>query len=350
VFLAALRDLQWRRKRFLITVVGTALVFAMSLLMSGISNGFSVEISRTLRQTGGDRWVAPTAAVGPFTAGINIDVDLLDAAVAQGAIPGVVRADPLLFTRSVAIVDGDPVDVNLFGSRVGALGAPAPSDGRPAEAAGEIVVASRLGSIGDTIELLGTEFLIVGTVPRASLFASPSVFMSLAEAQHLVANDQNRASMIVTEGVPSVLPAELRAFDFDDVAADLGRPLKNATQSIDLIRILLWSVAALIVASVIYLSALERTRDFAVFKATGSSTSSISLGLMLQAVTIALAASAIGAGLATLMAPRFPMDVSISKGSVLFMPVLATVVGVLASLIGMHRIATVQPAAAFGGP
>jgi putative ABC transport system permease protein len=35
MWLVSLRDLQWRRRRFLIAVAATALVFAMSLLMAG---------------------------------------------------------------------------------------------------------------------------------------------------------------------------------------------------------------------------------------------------------------------------------------------------------------------------
>ena len=176
------------------------------------------------------------------------------------------------------------------------------------------------------------------------------MFVTLEQAQRLTTGGQNRASMVVTKGVPTVLPPGLRAFEFDEVARDLARPLHNATSSIELIRGLLWAVAGLIVASVIYLSALERSRDFAVFKATGSSTGAIAVGMFLQAVVISLAASTIGTLLATVMAPRFPMDVSISRGSVLFLPVLAVVVGAIASLVGLRRVVSVEPAAAFGGP
>ena len=49
---AALRDLQWRRRRIVIAIVGTGLVFAMSLLMSGLANSFSVEVNRTLDRQG----------------------------------------------------------------------------------------------------------------------------------------------------------------------------------------------------------------------------------------------------------------------------------------------------------
>lgn len=34
---AALRDFQWRRKRFVIAMSGVALVFAMGLIMTGLS-------------------------------------------------------------------------------------------------------------------------------------------------------------------------------------------------------------------------------------------------------------------------------------------------------------------------
>jgi putative ABC transport system permease protein len=348
MLLAALRDLQWRRKRFAIAVVGTALVFSMGLLMSGLANAFTVEIDRTLEQSGGDRWVAPTGAAGPFSAGISIPLDALNAA---GGLQGVQRSDPVLFTRTVAEVDSTPVDVNLFGVVPGGLGAPNASQGHSPEQSGQVMVAKRLADIGDEVTILGRSFSVVGTVDKASLIAgSPSAFMTLADAQAMLTNGQNLASMIVTTGAPSGLPAELTAFDRSQTEADLARPLKSATQSIGFIRTLLWMVAALIVASVIYLSALERTRDFAVFKATGVPTHAIGVGLALQAIAIALTASIVGGVLALLIAPWFPMDVVISRGSLLFLPVLAVIVGIVSSLVGLRRIAQVQPAVAFGGP
>jgi putative ABC transport system permease protein len=349
MLVAALRDLQWRRKRFAITVLGTALVFSMGLLMSGLANAFTVEVDRTLDQSGGDRWVAPSSAAGPFSAGINIPVDGVGGIA--GGIDGIERADPVLFTRTVAEVDGEAFDVNLFGVVPGGLGAPQASKGRTPAETGEAMVARRLAGVGDQVVILGRSFTVVGSVNKASLIAGgPSVFLVLGDAQALVANGQNLASMIVTKGVPASVPDGLTAFDRRQTTDDLNRPLKNAIQSIAFIRVLLWMVAALIVASVIYLSALERTRDFAVFKATGVPTRAIGAGLALQAVVIALAASIVGAVLALLIAPRFPMDVVISRGSLLFLPALAVIVGLVASLVGLRRIALVQPAVAFGGP
>jgi len=349
MLLAALRDLQWRRHRFIVAVLGAALVFAMGLLMSGLSNAFVVEVDRTLDQTGGDHWVAPAGAAGPFSAGVAIPLDAMPDDLAARA--GVRRADPLLFSRAVGEVNGTVLDVNLFGVVPGGLGSPRPSHGRGPDGAGEILVASSVGDIGDEVTIFGTVFEVVGTVEHASLIGgTPSVFVPLDGAQQLVANGLDVASMIVTDGQPADLPPGLRAFDRADVQEDLARPLRNATRSIDFVRVLLWMVAALIVGSVVYLSALERTRDFAVFKASGVRTSAIGLGLTLQAVAIALTASVVGAVLAVVIAPAFPLDVVISRSSLLLLPLVAIVSGALASLVGLRRVATVQPAAAFGGP
>ena len=58
-----------------------------------------------------------------------------------------------------------------------------------------------------------------------------------------------------------------------------------------MIRILLWLVAALIIGTMTYLSALERRRDVAVLKAIGASTRQLGMSIALQGALVALAAA-----------------------------------------------------------
>jgi hypothetical protein len=51
------RDVIFRRRRFAIAIAATALVFALSLLLSGVSASFARETDRTVRDVGGDFWV-----------------------------------------------------------------------------------------------------------------------------------------------------------------------------------------------------------------------------------------------------------------------------------------------------
>jgi hypothetical protein len=61
------RNMQFRLRQFLIAIVGTAVVFAMALLVTGIREGFETEAERTLDAIGGDAWVVPVESSGPFT-------------------------------------------------------------------------------------------------------------------------------------------------------------------------------------------------------------------------------------------------------------------------------------------
>src|SRR5207244_1443426 len=124
---------------------------------------------------------------------------------------------------------------------------------------------------------------------------------------------------------------------------------KSGSDTVSFINILLWIVAAGIVASIVYLNALERTRDFAVLKATGSSNASIVAGLAFQATLLTLLAAVLAVVVAFVLKPGFPFPVTLSAGSVLKIVVVAIVVGLVASLVGVRRAVTTDPAIAIGG-
>jgi putative ABC transport system permease protein len=58
--------MQWRRRRFVIAIVSTGLVFAMTLVLTGLANGFRVEAERTVDSKGVDAFVVKAGAPGPF--------------------------------------------------------------------------------------------------------------------------------------------------------------------------------------------------------------------------------------------------------------------------------------------
>jgi putative ABC transport system permease protein len=72
-------------------------------------------------------------------------------------------------------------------------------------------------------------------------------------------------------------------------------------------------------------------------------------GLSLQAVIVSLVAALVGAVVALLIAPSFPMPAEIPSVMLVALPAVAVIVGGLASLAGLRRAVTVSPALAFGG-
>jgi putative ABC transport system permease protein len=183
-----------------------------------------------------------------------------------------------------------------------------------------------------------------------SLDTAQGVFSGLGSteliANTIVVKGVLRAPVIAREKEGSV---PLKLLTLRDVRDDVLRPLAGAQRTIDLVRVLLWIVAACIVASVIYVSALERTRDFAVFKATGTATSRIFAGLVAQALLLAVGAGLVSVVVAWGLARVFPIPVAVPAFSYAFLAVLAVVVGVLASLAGVRRVVSVDPATAFVG-
>jgi putative ABC transport system permease protein len=344
---AAFRDIQWRRRRVLMAVAGTSLVFAITLLLTGLSNGFQVEAERLLDDLHADAWAVQNGAAGPFLG----QVPFRENALADvRAVPGVRAATPMVFGRkSVGLAS--PEEVNVFGTTGPGLRSPAVDAGRQPRSRGEIVVSSTLGyGIGDRITLSGRRFEVVGRVNAWTAVAGvPNVMITIADAQELVFAGMPVVSAIAVYGAPVSAPQGLVFIDNTAAKADLLRPLGNGTSAIGLVAFLLWIVAAAIVGSVVYVSTLERARDFAVFKATGSSSCRIAGDLAVQAILLSVAAAAAGVGIATLIAPKFPLPVVVPGLAYLVLPAAAVVVGVVASGFGLRRAVTIDPALAFGG-
>lgn len=352
VWLAGIRDLQWRRRRFVIAVFGTSLVFALTLLLSGFLESFSLEVNRTLNSVAADGYVVQEGREGPFTSPLPFEADTANRVA---LLPGIRRADPLISMLQVIDREEKP-DIYMIGHRVGpngtgGLGVPGGRTGRAVRGPGEAVVDKSLGvKIGESFRIGEVALKVVGTVSGQTVIGgNPNVFVALEDAQRIAFRGLPAVTSIAVLGTPQSMPPGLAYVSRDDAGDDLRRPLTDVTKSIGLFRLLLWIVAGAIVGSVVYLSAIERVRDFAVFKATGTSTRDLLAALGMQAVLLSLVASIVAVALAYLLAPQFPAEVSFPAPLVALLPVVAVIVGLLASVAGLRRAVSVDPALAFGG-
>ncbi len=346
---AALRDLQWRKRRFVIAIVGTGLVFAMTLVLTGLANGFRVEATRTVDALGLANYLVKAGAPGPFLGSSPFPATQLQQVA---TIPGVTAAVPLVY-GSATMPDGESAgNVNVFGALPREAGMPPMSAGRAPTLPDEVAVSTTMHRpLGDRIEIGSKTMDIVGLVDDSTALAGqPNVFLTVEGAQQLLFSGQQLISSIGLRGVPAVVPNGFHTVDREGAIEDLSRALNGARQAMTLMAGLLWVVAALIVGSMIYVSAIERTRDFAVFKAVGVPARSILGGLAVQAVIVAVLAALLGGVLSVLLGPLFPMRVDIPTAAFVALPILAVVIGLLASVAGLRRAVTVDPALAFGGP
>jgi putative ABC transport system permease protein len=349
MLITALRDVQWRKWRFAIAIAVTGLVFAMTLVLTGLSNGFRVEDERTVDSMGVDSFLIKAGATGPFLGSAPFPA----AEVKRiASAPGVVAAAPLLY-KGATFKNGDSTrDAAVFGAPAGGPGMPAMSQGRAPSGPNEIAVSSTIGRrVGDELEIGSRKLRIVGIANNSTALAkTPNLFLTIEGIQLMAYGGQPLIGSIGIRGALSQVPDGFRAVNRSVAVDDLMRPTKIAVDAITIVAILLWIVAALIVGAVVYLSALERMRDFAVFKAIGVPTRSVLAGLVLQAIMVAVLAAAVGAALSRLLGPIFPMHVIVPAPAYPLLAVIAVGIGLLASGAAVRRAVTVDPALAFGGP
>ncbi len=346
MWLVTVRDLQWRRRRFIIAVLAAALAFALTMLMNGILQHMRNESVRTVGMYPAASWLVAKGATGPFTTSQFVSTASLGQV---RSAPGVHAASPLLVVRSTI----DRLDVNIVGYELGGITQPPKlARGTAANGRGQAIVDTALHRhVGDTLRFAGRSYRVTGLTRNTTFyFSAPTVFLPIEDVQDQFLSGQHLASAIlVTSDRPVAAGAEYDVLTSAQVKSDLDRPLATTTQTLEIIDGLLWIMAAGTIGAIVYMTALERTRDFAVFKATGASGWSIASGLGLEAVVLSLCAALVAVVLALLIAPAFPFPVEITERSVVSLFVVAALVGVVASMAGVRRVAKVDPAAAFGG-
>jgi putative ABC transport system permease protein len=346
-WLISLRDLQWRRRRFAIGVVATSLVFALGLVLSGVKASFDNEIRRTVNSFGADVWLLKAGSLGPFTAPRPMSASRVEEV---RRLPGVKRADPVVVLGGTTTTPSKR-NLNMVGVVPGGVGSPQGAVGRKLAEPGAAIADDSLGlDVGDRLVLNGANLHVIDVTHGMTYFAGiPRVTVSLRLAQRLGLDDQRLVTAIVTQGSPTTVPRNFALLGNGEVKQDLERPVKPAKETISLIRVLLWIVASGIIGAIVYLSVLERVGDFAVLKAIGVSGRDLLGGLLLQAVLLSLLSALLAVVLQAAIAPAVAMSVEVSTVSFLTLPLIAVLVGALASFLGLRRALAVDPALAFGG-
>ena len=344
-WLVALRDLQWGRRRFAIAVTATALVFALGLLMSGVSASFDNEVRRTVDAIGADGWLVPAESFGPFTGPATMPAAR---AAAARRLPGVRRADPIAVLRASTQTPRRG-SVNLLGVVPGGVGSPGGREARLLRRGLAIADASLGLGVGAHLDLSGTRFRVGAVTRGRTYFAGvPTVTVSLRAAQRLALDGRPLSTAIVTQGVPAAAPGGFALLGNDEVRTDLGRPVAQAKQTISFIRMLLWAVGAGIIGAIVYLAALERMREFAALKAIGVSTGHLMRALAVQAALLSFLSALLAVALEKAIAPAVAMSVEVSPAALATLPVTAVTAGIAASALAIRRAVSADPALAFG--
>ena len=346
MWLISLRDLQYRYRRFLIAIAVTALVFGIAVAIDGIKQTLQREPADLVASFDADTWVVRQGSSGLFTTNAVLPASVV-ATLRETA--GVRSAEPVVTGRTT-VLTGKRENVNLLGYDL-RRGGPEIVEGRAAARDREVVVGDGLDvALGDRLATTSGVFRVVGRADGSRYNGgAPTMFLTVKGAQRVSVDGLPLVMGVAVQGRPETLPKGTSLATNSRAVEDLRLTIKSATATIDFVALLTWLIAAGVIGAIVYLTAIERTRDFAVLRATGSPKRLVVGGLMIQSLVVALVAAILAVPLAFVLRIGMPLPVTLSGGSMIRIVIVGIVVGVLASLAAVRRAITTDPALAFGG-
>jgi putative ABC transport system permease protein len=393
----AIRDVQYRFGRFVLTAVGLGLLLATVMAMGGIYRGMVEDALSIVRAPGADLWVVQKDTNGPFAETSRIPDDLYRVV---RTIRGVREASAIAFQTLQIDYGTSSVRVQLIGYRPGHLGAP------PAVAAGrslvggryEIVMDRKAGiPVGARLELGRLTFTVVGlTEGIVSSSGDSTAYVSLQDAQELqflkanetIRNERARlqadlraspalaavsatsiASIVQNTNLANAILVRLEPWaDAGEVARRIERwnhyralttaeqedvlaknVIDRARQQIMLFRFILLVVSTVIIALIIYTMTLEKTRDIATLKIIGAPNTRIGSLILQESLALGLLGYGFGAVLINLVYEYFPRRVAILAFDQYVLLGIVLAICVMASMVGIRRALSIDPATAMGG-
>jgi putative ABC transport system permease protein len=361
----ALRELRRTPGRF--AVVGGALTVLVLLLLflGGLLDGLFLNSTGAIRAVGSDAVVFSDDARkslirSSVDTGVQAEVASVDGVqevggfgvallgvqipgeddIANGAVAGYELA-------SDALPEPPPPDQTYADRRLESSGAEI----------GDVVL---VGPAEVPLEIIGwvedTNYLLQG-----GLWVEPDTWRDVQNSNRpdaIVADDEFQVLVVRSEDGTDVsaLIAAINATtgstetvsEEDAVNAIPGITAQNATFTA--VIGVTFFVAALIVALFFALITLERLGIYAVLKAIGAPSRTLVLGLLTQAVTIAVSAFVIGGlialGLAQVIPPEVPVQFELSRAAFILVGVIVT--AAIGGLVSLRRIVRIDPASAIG--
>ncbi|HUB19085.1 MAG TPA: ABC transporter permease [Acidobacteriaceae bacterium] len=355
----------WRRRlRTALTLCGIGMGIGAFVALVGFSRSFEHAWLEMYANAGTDLAVVQKTF-------LNTEVDQSAGAV-LARIPQIAMAAPMVINMMAVtpevntLVYGWKSDTFEF-SAINILSGRRFQDGTQEVMLGELLAGSLNKKVGDSINLQGTEFKVVGIFRSGSALETGAIIMPISEMQALsgMSGKVTAYHVRLKPAPPGVSPEEWRKEAEDAVAKDLPglRAVPAAqraanNQLVVLAHAAAWGtsliallVAALGIANTMAMSVFERTKEIGVLRAMGWSRHRVMLLILIEAAALGVAGGAAGVLLgwgALHVLGALPQTASIASTTLPLQTLIdgllmAILVGVLAGSVPAWRGAKLSP-------
>lgn len=366
MFKYSLKSLFQEKTKLTLSVLGVAFAIVLILVLDGIYAGISRKMTVYIDTNQADVFVMQKGVKNMHMARSYLPADL---APALEMIKGVKEVtyvnygnlttklhDKRLFSYLIGFdpdsAIGGPVNVVKGNAKAG-----------PDEVLLDEVIAKKHDfKIGDQVELIGRKFKLIGITRGTYSLASTITFFNRTALTGFVPSNMTSYFLIKVE--PGLRPASLVSriegevgnvtamtkaeFSKQDrkIASDMGAEI------IEVMTLIGFASAILVVALSIYTSVIEKIRDFGVLKAIGASNGKLYQVVFVQAAISVFLGVGTGILLTYLVAElitRFVPEISmlITTGSLTKAVVAAFIISFFAAYVPVRSIAKVDPMLVF---
>jgi len=355
----AWRDLKFAKGRFALMGGVIVLITVLVGLLSGLTGGLAQQNISAITGLPANEIAFQKPADGQKISYTNSTVTQQQWEEWSDA-PGVTDAEPLGITTTKASADNRTAAVSIFGVEPGSRLAP-DSDLITDDA---LVLSSGAAkdldlSTGDSVMLAGKELRVAATAGDASFSHTPVVWTSRTVWQQLAPPTENSNGPTATViALTTNDDADLAQSDTaigtetvsrDDSLSAIGS-YTSENGSLQLMRMFLFAISALVVGAFFTVWTIQRSGDIAILKALGASTANLLKDALGQAFVLLVGGTAIGsaiaAGLGALVSGTVPF--LLTPATVLIPASVMILLGAVGAALSIYRITSVDPLTALG--
>lgn len=302
-------------------------------LLSGLTRGLADESTSAISGLQTERLVFSGSSPDFASSRIKLDEGL--------------AGEPLGVATSRASTDAHTEPATVMGVRPGSSVAPDATDVGPGAVVLSEPLAAELGlTEGDELRLGSRTFVVAAVRGEASFSHVPVAWLSLADWQS-VTGSEGAATVLATSSAEA--PDGHTNVSLDDSLSGIGA-YTSENGSLQLIRGFLFAISALVVGAFFTVWTIQRSRDIAVLKALGASTTFLVRDALGQALLLLVTGVGLGAAIVWLVGgiARDAVPFVLDAGTI-GLPLLALVLlGLVGAALAVRRVTSVDPLTALG--
>lgn len=362
----AKQNLFHQKGKSVMSICGVILSVFLIFTIYGVYNGMNSVMDSLIFGTNADLWITQEGTSGSLHSPSIISMQIENQ---LGAIEGVEELSPIIRTAIIYSSDGGDILLLLNGINIsGSLGKPwnvveGVSTLKPNEVIIDKVFSKKVGlSIGDNITLKSNEFRIVGFSDKTNIMIGYIVFISFKDARNFLPSNFTNGFLIKVEESASISVVKTNIQEtidqievkdsFEIAEAYKDEVLGSFIPIIFILSAIALFVGILIIALLIYMITLEKSKEYGIIKAIGATNFFLYRVVLSQSIIISVIGYILGVvisypliDLIEYFVPEFLVVISVDMVIWGFPLFLST--GIIASVIPVKKIISIDPAMVF---